>query len=94
MGMGFLWQCIGACDDMDNEICVCCRVLAGCGLVIIIVPSFGILQAISGGLMAASLVNNAATNVKVFAGFIAAFDFLGVVSGFLCSCMICITYSD
>ena len=43
VGMGFLWQCFNSVDG-DNEISLCIKVLAGCGLILIIVPSFGILQ--------------------------------------------------
>ena len=37
MGIGFLWQCYHECDD-DCDICVCFRLLALCGLTLIIVP--------------------------------------------------------
>ena len=43
-GLGFLAECFKTCDDDDNGLCVCCRLLAVCGMGIIIVPSFGILQ--------------------------------------------------
>ena len=88
MGIGFLWQCYHECDD-DCDICVCFRLLALCGLTLIIVPSFGIFQVISGSLMLRSLVLNTATNVKVFAGFIAVFDFLAAICGFIYTCLLC-----
>lgn len=88
MGMGFLWQCFKNCDG-DEDICVCCRLLALCGLLLVIVPSFGILQVTSGGLIVQSLVINTATNVKVFAGFIAVFDFFATICGFICGCLLC-----
>lgn len=88
-GIGFLWKCYKECDA-DCEICIYCRVLALGGLTLIIVPSFGILQAISGGLMVQSLIISTATNVKVFAGFIAAFDFIAAICGFLCGPFLCI----
>ena len=93
MGIGFLWQCYHECDD-DCDICVCCRLLALCGLTLIIVPSFGIFQVTSGGLMLGSLVMNTATNVKVFAGFIAAFDFLAAICGFIYACLLCSACTD
>lgn len=88
MGIGFLWQCYHECDD-DCDICVCFRLLALCGLTVIIVPSFGIFQVISGSLMLRSLVINTATNVKVFAGFIAVFDFFAAIFGVITSCFLC-----
>lgn len=89
MGMGLLSKCFEVCDDENNVICVCCRCLAACILGLIISLSFGTLQIISGGLMVQSLVINTATNVKVFAGFIAAFDFLAVICGFFSGCILC-----
>ena len=43
MCMGILWQCFNSFDG-DNEISMCIKLLAGCGLGIVIIPSFGILQ--------------------------------------------------
>ena len=87
MGIGFLLNCFHACDDMDNLLCMLCRIGAACGLVLIavfiIAPSFGIWQLISGGLVARSIVLNTATNVKVFGGFIAAFDFFATICGLI-----------
>ena len=88
MGMGFLWQCFHNCDG-EEDICLCFRGLALCGLLLIIVPSFGIFQVTSGGLIVQSLVINTATNVKVFAGFIAVFDFIATICGFICACLLC-----
>ena len=92
-GMGFLVECYNEMD-CDNEIAYCCKFLALCGLGIIIVPSFGILQLISGSLMVKSLVINTAINVKVFAGFIAAFDYLAALAGLFLSCCLCAACSD
>ena len=39
--------------------------------------------------MVHSLVVNTAMNVKVFAGFIATFDFIAAFSGMLAGCAIC-----
>ena len=85
------WEWVGCgneCDPDDGEICMCCRCLAACGLGVIIVPSFGTLQAISGGLMIKSLVVNAATNVKVFAGFVVVFDLFAVSFAFIFACIL------
>ena len=45
-GLKYLMECFNTCDE-NNEICMCCRLLAICGMAIIIVPSFGILQVIN-----------------------------------------------
>ena len=92
-GMGFLWACYNEMD-CDHEIAYCCKFLALCGLGIIIVPSFGILQLISGSLMVKSLVINTAMNVKVFAGFIAAFDYLAAFAGLFFASCFCAACSD
>ncbi len=39
--------------------------------------------------MVKSLVSSTAVNVKVFAGFIACFDFLAAIFGFLFGCCMC-----
>ena len=43
MGMGFLWQCLNSCDG-DDVFSLCFRLLAGCGLFLLIGLSFGLLQ--------------------------------------------------
>ena len=53
--------------------------------------SFGILQVISGSLIARSLVLNTEVNVRVFAGVVAVFDFLGAVCGFISGFLMCDT---
>ena len=88
MGMGILYEIVRTVD-CDNELANCIKILAFCGLFIVIVPSFGILQLASGGVMVRSLVLNTATNVKVFAGFIAAFDFIAALCGVFFPCFLC-----
>lgn len=92
-GLGCFSDCYNTCDE-DNVLCQCCKILAACGLAIIIIPSFGTLQVVSGGLMVQSVVINTAINVKVFAAFIAAFDFLAAICGFICGCCMCSTFAS
>lgn len=92
-GLGCFSECYNTCDE-DNDVCRCCKILAFCGLAIIIIPSFGTLQVVSGGLMVQSVVINTAINVKVFAAFIAAFDFLAAICGFICGCCMCSAFAS
>ena len=61
-------------------------------IIIFIVLSFGIFQIISGSLIARSLVLNTEVNVRVFAGVVAVFDFLGAVCGFISGFLMCDTF--
>lgn len=91
-GLGCLSECYKTCDE-DNIVCYCCKILAFCGLAIIIIPSFGTLQVVSGGLMVKSVVINTAINVKVFAAFIAAFDFLAAICALIFGCCMCSAFA-
>ncbi len=44
--------------------------------------------------MVKSLIINTAINVKVFAGFIACFDFLAAICGILFGCCMCVAYGS
>lgn len=88
LGLQWLLECFKVCGD-DNELCVLCKLLAACGLALIIVPSFGILQGASGAVMVGSLVMNTAIHMKVFAGFIAALDFLAAICALIFACITC-----
>ena len=88
IGIGTLWECFKTFDCVD-DLPSCVKLLIFCGMLIVIVPSFGILQLTSGVAMMQSFVLNAATNVRVFAGFIAAFDFISALCGIFFSCFLC-----
>lgn len=93
-GIGNLWECFKT-FDCASDLPGCVKLLAFCGLLIVIIPSFGILQLASSYVMVQSLVLNTATNVRMIAGFIAAFDFLAALCGaFFFPCFLCCVAGD
>ena len=85
-------QVLSGCYDAihcDKGFAYYFKCLANCSLNLIIVPSFGILQLISGSIMIQSLLQNSATNVRVLAGFVVAFDYLAALCGLVLLCVFC-----